>query len=201
MNIEAFNKILIFWFVFYITPGPVWLAVMATTAKQSTKKIITFFLKTFLIVNIIVQFSQAFLSVVFIEFVTKSFGEIGFIFYFFGSGYIFYLAYKALKAQQAESNLKLSFMNLAIIMLLSPKIWILFPSGAVIANELNLGLMLNASIYASIMFLTSSLLFFFYVVVGKIGQRVLKDNFPYLVFFLLSGFGLFLLVEGIRVIL
>ena len=201
MNIEAFNKILIFWFVFYITPGPVWLAVMATTAKQRTKKIITFFLKTFLIVNIIVQFSQAFLSVVFIEFVTKSFGEIGFIFYFFGSGYIFYLAYKALKAQQAESNLKLSFMNLAIIMLLSPKIWILFPSGAVIANELNLGLMLNASIYASIMFLTSSLLFFFYVVVGKIGQRVLKDNFPYLVFFLLSGFGLFLLVEGIRVIL
>ena len=201
MNIEAFNKILLFWFVFYITPGPVWLAVMASIAKQSTKKIITFFLKTFLIVNIIIQFSQAFLSVVFIEFVTKSFGEIGFIFYFFGSGYIFYLAYKALKAQQAESNLKLSFMNLAIIMLLSPKIWILFPSGAVIANELNLGLMLNASIYASIMFLTSSLLFFFYVVVGKIGQRVLKDNFPYLVFFLLSGFGLFLLVEGIRVIL
>ena len=201
MNIEAFNKILIFLVCFLHYAWPRLVSGNGDNGQAKHQKNYYFFLKTFLIVNIIVQFSQAFLSVVFIEFVAKSFGEIGFIFYFFGSGYIFYLAYKALKAQQAESNLKLSFMNLAIIMLLSPKIWILFPSGAVIANQLNLGLMLNASIYASIMFLTSSLLFFFYVVVGKIGQRVLKDNFPYLVFFLLSGFGLFLLVEGIRVIL
>ena len=201
MNLEAFNKILLFWLIFYITPGPVWLAVMATTAKQNTKQIITFFLKVFLMVSGTIQLFQAFSSVIFIEFVTKVFGEIGFIFYFFGSGYIFYLAFKAIKAQQSELSLELSFMNLAIIMLLSPKIWILFPSGAVIANELNLGLILNASVYAGVMFLVSSLLFFFYVIVGKIGQRVLKDNFSYLVFLLLSGFGLFLFIEGIRVIL
>ena len=131
----------------------------------------------------------------------RLFGEIGFIFYFIGGGYIFYLAIKALKAHQAESTLQLGFSSLSLIMLLSPKIWILFPSGALIANQLNLGLLTNASIYALTMFITSSMLFFFYVMVGKMGQKILKDHFSHLVFLLLSGFGVFLLFEGIKSIL
>ncbi len=201
MDIEAFNKVLFFWFIFYITPGPVWLAVMVTTAQKSSRQIIGFFLSVFLMVNLIVQAPQAFISVVFIDTVMRLFGEIGFIFYFLGGAYIFYLAVKALKAHQAESTLQLSFGNLVLIMLLSPKIWILFPSGALIANQLDLGLMSNASIYALTMFIISSVLFFFYVMVGKVGQKILKDNFSYLVFLLLSGFAIFLLFEGVQAIL
>ena len=86
-------------------------------------------------------------------------------------------------------------------MLLSPKIWILFPSGALIANQLNLGLLTNAGVYALTMFIISSVMFFFYVMIGKIGQIILKNNFSYLIFLLLSGFSLFLLFEGIQSIL
>ena len=200
MDIEIFNKVLFFWFIFYITPGPVWLAVMAATAQKNNRQILVFF-GVFLAVNLVVQFPQAFISVVFIETVVRLFGEIGFIFYFLGGGYIFHLAVKALKAHQAESTLQLSFSSLSLIMLLSPKIWILFPSGALIANQLNLGVLTNASIYALTMFITSSVLFFFYVMVGKVGQKILKDNFAYLVFLLLSGFALFLLFEGVQAIL
>lgn len=200
MDIEIFNKVLFFWFIFYITPGPVWLAVMAATAQKNNRQILVFF-GVFLAVNLVVQFPQAFISVVFIETVVRLFGEIGFIFYFLGGGYIFHLAVKALKAHQAESTLQLSFSSLSLIMLLSPKIWILFPSGALIANQLNLGVLTNASIYALTMFITSSVLFFFYVMVGKVGQKILKDNFSYLVFLLLGGFGVFLLFEGIQSIL
>ncbi|MCH9645193.1 MAG: hypothetical protein K0U08_00890 [Proteobacteria bacterium] len=200
MDIEIFNKVLFFWFIFYITPGPVWLAVMAATAQKNNRQILVFF-GVFLAVNLVVQFPQAFISVVFIETVVRLFGEIGFIFYFLGGGYIFHLAVKALKAHQAESTLQLSFSSLSLIMLLSPKIWILFPSGALIANQLNLGVLTNASIYALTMFITSSVLFFFYVMVGKMGQKILKDNFSYLVFLLLGGFGVFLLFEGIQSIL
>lgn len=200
MDIEIFNKVLFFWFIFYITPGPVWLAVMVATAQKNNRQILVFF-GVFLAVNLVVQFPQAFISVVFIETVVRLFGEIGFIFYFLGGGYIFHLAVKALKAHQAESTLQLNFSSLSLIMLLSPKIWILFPSGALIANQLNLGVLTNASIYALTMFITSSVLFFFYVMVGKMGQKILKDNFSYLVFLLLGGFGVFLLFEGIQSIL
>ncbi len=200
MDIAIFNKVLFFWFIFYITPGPVWLAVMAATAKKNYHQILVFF-SIFLTVNLIVQFPQAFFSVVFIDTVIRLFGEIGFIFYFLGGGYIFYLAIQTLKSHQAESSIQLSFSNLSLIMLLSPKIWILFPSGALIANQLNLGLLTNAGVYALTMFIISSVMFFFYVMIGKIGQIILKNNFSYLIFLLLSGFSLFLLFEGIQSIL
>ncbi|SMN16215.1 hypothetical protein CRYPA_65 [uncultured Candidatus Thioglobus sp.] len=106
------------------------------------------------------------------------------------------MAIKSFKAGQADSQLKLSFTNLFMIMLLSSKIWILFPSGAVIANQLNFWLIVNASIYAFIMFTVSSMLFYFYVLIGKIGQKLLKDNFSYLVTFLLSIFAIFLFIQG-----
>jgi len=43
MDIAIFNKVLFFWFIFYITPGPVWLAVMAATAKKKLSSNISFF--------------------------------------------------------------------------------------------------------------------------------------------------------------
>ncbi|SMN16217.1 hypothetical protein CRYPA_66 [uncultured Candidatus Thioglobus sp.] len=51
MDIEIFNKILFFWFIFFVTPGPVWLAVMATTNQQTIKEIIKFFFTVSLSVN------------------------------------------------------------------------------------------------------------------------------------------------------
>ena len=200
MNIEVLNKILFFWFIFFVTPGPVWLAVMATTSQQTTKEIIKFFFAVFLSVNLIVQVPQAIASVVFVDIIIQLFGAIGYIFYFLGGAYILYMAIKSFKAGQADLQLKLSFTNLLLIMLLSPKIWILFPSGAVIANQLNLGLVTNAGIYALIMFIVSSTLFYFYVLVGKIGQKLLKDNFSYLTAFLLGIFAIFLFIQGFGLI-
>jgi len=88
-----------------------------------------------------------------------------------------------------------------MIMLLSPKIWILFPSGVVIASQLDMGLMSNASIYALTMFTVSSILFYVYVLIGKVGQKLLKDNFSYLVTFLLTIFAVFLLIQEFDLIL
>jgi hypothetical protein len=201
VNIEIFNKILFFWFIFFVTPGPVWLAVMATTNQQAAKDIVKFFFTVFLSVNLIIQVPQAIVSVVFVDIITQLFSAAGYVFYFLGGAYILFMAAKSFKAGWTDSPLQLSFVNLLMIMLLSPKIWILFPSGAVIANQLNLGLMVNAGIYAFIMFSVSSILFYFYVLIGKIGQKLLKDNFSYLVTFLLGIFAMFLFIQGFKLIL
>ncbi len=201
MDIEVFNKVLFFWFIFFITPGPVWLPVMAVTAKKSWSQVVRFFLSTFFIANLFIQVPQAIVSVLFVGVITQIFGEIGFIFYFVGGTYIFYLSFKAFKSRQKKSSLQLNVVNLAMLMLLSPKIWLLFPSGASITNQLTPNLMLNAGIYALTMLSVSSAIFFFHVLVGKVGQKILDDNFSYLVVFLLSGFGVFLFTQGYYAIL
>lgn len=70
-------------------------------------------------------------------------------------------------------------------MLLSPKIWLLFPSGAVIANELSANIIINAFVFAFIMFMVSNFIFILYATIGKMGTKLLKDNFSYLAFWLL----------------
>ncbi|MCH9705773.1 MAG: hypothetical protein K0U15_06600, partial [Proteobacteria bacterium] len=59
MDIGVLYKIILFWAIFYITPGPVWIAVMEATRKLNFAGTFQFFLKVFLPVNISVQFMQA----------------------------------------------------------------------------------------------------------------------------------------------
>ncbi|NYT26438.1 MAG: hypothetical protein H0A76_00085 [Candidatus Thiodubiliella endoseptemdiera] len=68
--------------------------------------------------------------------------------------------------------------------------------GNVIATQLEQSIMLNAFIFASIMALVASLFFFLYAIIGKMGTKLLKDNFAYLSFFLLILFALFLFNEA-----
>jgi hypothetical protein len=144
----------------------------------------------------LVQFTQAIICVEFVEFVSRFFLQIELFLYLLGGLYISYLARKTLKSKESNTLLALSFSNLAIIMLLSPKIWLLFPSGAVMANQLSQSVFLNAIIFAFGMLITSSLMFFIYVIIGKIGTKLLKDNFSYLASGLLVIFALFLFREA-----
>jgi tRNA G37 N-methylase Trm5 len=50
------------------------------------------------------------------------------------------------------------------------------------------------------MLIVSNLMFFLYVVIGKMGTKLLKDNFSYLSFFLLVLFSVFLFTEAINLI-
>lgn len=196
LEFTALAKILLFWLVFYITPGPVWVAVMEATRKQSLRNILQFFFKIWLPANITVQTSQAIISVVFVDMVSKIFSNIGIILYLAGAIYILYLAYKVIKSKRTNVALELTLANLFMIMLLSPKIWLLFPAGAVVANNLSQHIWLNAIAYAAIMLLVSNVLFFLYVLIGKIGTKFLRDNFTYLSFSLLILFAAFLFNEA-----
>ena len=196
MDIEILYKVILFWGIFFITPGPVWVSVMEATRKLSFPQIARFFFKVFFPVNITVQFAQALVCVLFIEWVSNYFSQIGVLFYILGGLYISYLAYKTLKSRNSNSAFELSFVNLAMIMFLSPKIWLLFPSGAVIANQLTQSTVTNALIFGISMLVVSSLMFVFYIVIGKLGTRLLKDNFSYLAFGLLVLFALFLFNEA-----
>ena len=199
MDIGIFYKVILFWIIFYITPGPVWIAVMEATRKLSFTNIFQFFFKVFLPVNISVQFSQAFVCVIFVELVSKIFSNIGLLFYILGGAYILYLAYKTLKSKKDNTLLDLTFSNLAILVLLSPKIWLLFPSGAVIVNQLNQDVTINAFIFALAMLIVSNLMFAFYAGIGKIGTKLLGNNFSYLAFGLLILFALFLFNEALQI--
>ncbi len=189
-------KVFLFWLIFYITPGPVWVSVMEATRKRTTYDISQFFLKTWLPTNLSIQTAQALISVIFVDLVLNVFSNIGLVFYLAGAIYILYLAYKVIKSKKDSVALELTFANLSMVMLLSPKIWLLFPAGAVIANNLSQYTWVNAITYAAIMLLVSNVLFFFYVFIGKVGTKVLKDNFAYLSFFLLVLFALFLFNEA-----
>ena len=90
-------------------------------------------------------------------------------------------------------------MNLAIIMLLSPKIWLLFPSGAAIVNQLTEITLSNALILTSIMMLVVSVIYVLYTAIGEIGTRLLKDNFSYLATALLLLFAVFLFNEAFNI--
>jgi len=103
VNIEIFNKILFFWFIFFVTPGPVWLAVMATTNQQAAKDIVKFFFTVFLSVNLIIQVPQAIVSVVFVDIITQLFSAAGYVFYFLGGAYILFMAAKSFKAGWTDS--------------------------------------------------------------------------------------------------
>ena len=201
MDINILYKIILFWVIFYITPGPVWIAVMETTRRLSFTNILQFFFKVFLTVNVFVQFSQALISVLFVEFVSKTFSNIELFFYIFGAIYILYLAYKTLKSTQKNSSLQLTFYNLAIVMLLSPKIWLLFPAGALIANQLHQDVIINAFVFAFAMLIVSNLMFFVYVAIGRVGTKLLGNNFSYLAFGLLILFALFLFNEAFQIII
>ncbi|MCH9758695.1 MAG: hypothetical protein K0U19_06250, partial [Proteobacteria bacterium] len=198
MDIGVLYKIILFWVIFFITPGPVWIAVMEATRKLNFAGTFQFFLKVFLPVNISVQFMQALVCVIFVELVSKVFSNIGLLFYILGGMYILYLAYKTLKSKKNNTLLKLTFSNFAIVMLLSPKIWLLFPSGAAIANQLNQGIIANAFIFAFAMLIVSNLMFVFYAGMGKIGTKLLGNNFSYLAFGLLILFALFLFNEALQ---
>ena len=198
MDTAVLYKVIIFWSIFYITPGPVWISVMEATRKLSYAEIVRFYFKVFFPVNITIQLSQAIICVVFVELVSKYFSQLGLLFYLLGGLYILYLAFKTLKSKQSNSVFELGFINLAMVMLLSPKIWLLFPSGAVIANQLSENLMINAVIFGVSMLLISSIMFVVYILIGKLGTRLLKDNFSYLAFGLLLLFALFLFKEALN---
>jgi threonine/homoserine/homoserine lactone efflux protein len=196
MDASVLYKIILFWAIFYITPGPVWISVMEATRRLSVPEIVRFFFRVFFPVNIIIQFSQAVVCVVFIDLVSRYFSQVGLLFYILGGLYISYLAYKTLKSKQSNSKFELGFINLAMIMLLSPKIWLLFPSGAVIANQLSQSMVTNAIVFGLTMLLVSSIMFVVYALIGKLGTKLLKDNFSYLAFGLLILFALFLFNEA-----
>ncbi|MDC0965966.1 hypothetical protein OAS07_06260 [Candidatus Thioglobus sp.] len=197
MDINIVNKIVLFWVIFFITPGPVWLSVMEVTRNLSFAKIWNFFFKTFLPVNLSIQVPQAIICVIFVEYILNIFSNVGFWLYILSGLYIIYLAFKVINSKRLNINSQLSFVNLAMVMLLSPKIWLLFPSGAVIAIQLQQGMLINSALFASSMLIISFLMFFLYVVIGKIGAKLLKDNFTYLTFVLLILFALFLFFEAI----
>jgi len=199
MDLGILYKVILFWGIFYITPGPVWISVMEATRRLSIPDVIRFYLKVFFPVNITVQFSQAIVCVVFIEAVSKYFSQVDIVFYILGGVYISYLAFKTLKSKQSNAVFEFGFMNLAIVMLLSPKIWLLFPSGAVIANQLTQSTITNALVFGVSMLLISSCMFVLYILIGKLGTRLLKDNFSYLAFGLLLLFAVFLFNEAFHV--
>jgi len=199
MDIGVLYKVILFWGIFFITPGPVWVSVMEATRRLSYPEIAKFFFKVFFPVNITIQLAQAFVCVAFIEVVSKYFSQVGLLFYILGGLYISYLAYKTLKSKQSNSVFELGFINLAMVMFLSPKIWLLFPSGAVIANQLTQSTVTNALIFGISMLLVSSIMFVVYILIGKLGTRLLKDNFSYLAFGLLLLFALFLFNEAFHV--
>ena len=196
IDIDALSKVIIFWLIFYVTPGPVWVAVMEATRKLDLSDIWKFFLKVFFPVNITIQFSQAVICVIFIQFVSSFFSQVGLLFYLLGGLYILYIAYKAFKSKQSNSVFELSFSNLAMVMLLSPKIWLLFPSGAVIANQLSDSIITNSLIFGISMLVISSMMFVLYIFIGKVGTKLLADNFSYLASGLLLLFALFLFKEA-----
>ena len=198
MDLGIINKVILFWVIFFITPGPVWVSVMETTRKLSNASIWNFFVKTFLPVNLSIQVTQAVICVIFVDLVSRVFSDIGLWFYILGGSYILYLSYKVISSKQSNINLDLSFSNLAMVMLLSPKIWLLFPSGAIIATKLEQGIIVNSLVFSVSMLIVSSVMFVLYVVIGKIGTKLLKDNFSYLSFLLLILFSVFLFTEAIN---
>ncbi len=196
MDTDVLYKVILFWVIFFITPGPVWVSVMEATRKLNVSEILAFFLKVFFPASLFIQSTQAIISVLFIEFVSTFFSQVGLLFYILGGLYITYLAYRTYKSKQSNTLFTLGFVNLAIIMLLSPKIWLLFPSGAVIVNQLTESTITNALIFASSMLLVLSVMFVVYTTIGKIGTRLLKDNFSYLASGLLLLFAVFLFNEA-----
>lgn len=196
LDTEVLLKVIVLWIIFYITPGPVWVAVMEATRKLSIAGIWRFFLTVFLPVNISVQFVQAIVCVVFITFVSKFFKQIGLFFYLLGGLYILYLAIKAFNSKQSNTAFKLTYVNLAMVMLLSPKIWLLFPSGADIAKNLSDSMMINSLVFGVFMLLISSIMFVLYAFIGKVGTKLLADNFSYLASALLLLFAIFLFNEA-----
>jgi len=196
LDIDILFKVIVFWGIFFITPGPVWVAVMEATRKLSNAGICRFFLTVFFPVNITIQLVQAIICVVFITFVSKFFSQIGLFFYLLGGAYILYLAIKAFKSKQSNSTFNLTYVNLAMVMLLSPKIWLLFPSGADIAKNLSDHLFTNALVFGISMLLISSIMYLLYACIGKLGTKLLKDNFSYLASALLLLFAIFLFNEA-----
>jgi len=199
MDFEVLQKVILFWVIFFITPGPVWISVMEATRKMRVSEIVQFYFKVFFPVITTVQLAQTVVCVVFIELVSAYFAQVDLLFYLLGGLYIAYLAFKTLKSKQSNSVFELGFINLAMIMLLSPKIWLLFPSGAVIANQLSQSIVTNVLVFGLSMLLISSFMFVIYTLIGKLGTRLLKDNFSYLAFGLLVLFALFLFNEAFNV--
>lgn len=199
MDTDVLYKIIIFWLIFFITPGPVWVAVMEATRQFNFVDLWRFFIRVFFPANVFIQVSQAIICVIFVKFISLYFSKIGLLLYVSSGLCMVYLAYKALKSKKSNQPFEINFLNLAVVMLLSPKIWLLFPSGAVMANQLGQSTTYNALIFAFCMWIISSLMFVLYVIIGKIGTKLLKDNFSYLTFGLLILFALFLFNEAVYI--
>ena len=104
MDIGVLYKVILFWVIFYITPGPVWISVMEATRRLSVAEIVHFYFRVFFPVNITVQLGQAIVCIVFVGLVTQYFSKVDLVFYILGGLYIGYLALKTLKSKQANKQ-------------------------------------------------------------------------------------------------
>ncbi len=200
LDSDLLSKLILFWVIFYITPGPVWVAIMESAKDKGISGVLRLFVKVFLPANIGIQVPQAFLVVLFIDSISTFIAGLEFVFYLCGALYILYMAVNVLQSKVANTSFSLSLGSLVIILLLSPKIWTLFPAGAVIATDLSTDIMANAVIFAGIMFAVSTTLYFFYAFLGIVAYQLLKEKFSYISFVLLVLFAGFLFVEFLTLI-
>ncbi len=197
MNTQALFATLTFAALFFVSPGPVWVAVMEATRTRSPADIARFALTVFLPAALLIQGLIAAACVVFMTPIAASFERVGTALYIMGGSYIAYLAVRVMRQRQTQAAFTLRFRDLAIIMMTSPKVWLLFPVGAISAVQISPILALNASLYALVMMAVAQSFFVLYAAIGKLLTRWMDEAVTYLSAGLLALFALYLWWQAI----
>ena len=190
---EAVITTLLFWSAFVFSAGPFWIATMEAAPGTTFKKLYADYFLYLITGWLPIAVVCAVLSDVIAGIDESIFAAM----HLFGGLYIFFLAYKVLRAKITTGKpFDFNWKNMSIVTYLNPKVYILLPVGFLTAK-------ISESLPVNIAFFYFSgiplFLFgvFFWGMIGRAGAKISFKYISYFNAFLLCTFGAYLIYNGI----
>ena len=186
----------LFWSAFVFSAGPFWIATMEAAPGTTFKKLYADYFLYLILGWLPVAVVCSVLSDVIANIDESIFAAM----HLLGGCYIFFLAYKVLRAKITTGKaFNFNWKNMCIVTYLNPKVYILLPVGFLTAK-------ISDSLPGNIAFFYFSgiplFLFgvFFWGMIGRAGAKISFKYISYFNAFLLAAFGAYLIYNGITLV-
>jgi threonine/homoserine/homoserine lactone efflux protein len=193
---EAIIATFVFWSAFVFSIGPFWIAVMDAARHTSFATLY----KNYIIYSLVGWFPINALIGAIVGTIGVISEDIYTALYFVGAAVIFRLAWKTVAAKPGESEgFDFNWKMMTLLSWSNPKVWTTIPAGFLAATYTD-----SLAINIVVFFLIGTPLFLFGVylwgMIGRQGAKIARDKVGYFNAALLTGFGIYLLYQGIQLV-
>jgi len=193
---ESVIASLTFWSAFAFSIGPFWIATMQAAKTMSFPSLYKHYLLYLVLGWLPINF--------FIGMMVGTIGQfnekIYTVLYFIGAIVIFWFAWKVTKTAPANGKgFEFRWKAMILVSWTNPKVWLTIPPGFLAANFTG-NLVLDTLIFFWIGAPLFLIAVYMWGMIGRQGAKIAKDKIGYFNAFLLAGFGVYLLYQGLKLV-